>query len=166
MARPTIRPATSADAEAVHAALLALARDTGLEGKVSGTVDDIRRHGFGPDPAFEALVAEADGGLVGLCLYFPSFSTWTGRRGAYVQDLYVAAAHRGTGLARRLLAAAAARTRARGGSYLRLSVDAGNVAAQRFYAKAGFEWSARERIHVLAGPAFEALGTTPEEEGP
>jgi ribosomal protein S18 acetylase RimI-like enzyme len=164
MGCPTIRPATSADAEAVHTALLDLARDIGQEGRVSSTVDDIRRHGFGPAPAFEALVAEADGVLVGLCLHFPSFSTWKGRRGTYVQDLYVAAAHRGTGLARRLLAAVAARTRERGGTYLRLSVDADNVAAQRFYARTGFEWSARERIHTLAGPAFENLATTPEEE--
>lgn len=164
MARETLRPAVAADADAIHAALLDLARDIGLEGKVSSTVDDIRRHGFGPDPAFEAILAEVDGSVVGLCLFFRSFSTWKGRPGTYVQDLYVAEAHRGAGLARRLLGAVAVLTRARGGTYLRLSVDAGNASAQRFYSNIGFEWSARERIHTLGGPAFEALGTIPEEK--
>ena len=55
----------------------------------STTSEDIRRFGFGDDPAFETLIAEIDGRFAGCCLFFPSFSTWIGRPGVYVQDLYV-----------------------------------------------------------------------------
>ncbi len=88
-----------------------------MTGKVASRVEDIRDRGFGADPAFEALIAERDGAPVGLCLFFESFSTWDGRRGVYVQDIYVSEAARGLGLGRRLLAEAAAVSRARGGSY-------------------------------------------------
>ncbi|PWR20093.1 GNAT family N-acetyltransferase [Zavarzinia compransoris] len=126
-------------------------------GKIRGTVEDLRRYGFGADPAFEALIAEDGGRTVGLCLYFRSFSTWRGRPGAYVQDLYVDPACRGGGLGRRLLAACAARMAARGGTYIRLSVDAANGAAQGFYRRAGFRPAADDLIHQIDGEAFQRL---------
>ena len=55
------------------------------------------------------MIARQDGKPVGLALFFFEFSTWRGRPGVYVQDLYVAADMRGTGLGRRLLEAVAAR---------------------------------------------------------
>jgi ribosomal protein S18 acetylase RimI-like enzyme len=160
-----IRRAVAADAEAIHAMIRALGALLGLAQKVTGTVEDIRRHGFGPSPAFEALIAECGGRPVGLCLFFASFSSWRAAPGLYVQDLYVADAARGTGLGRRLLAAAAAIGRARGATYLRLSVEADNVAAQRFYARAGLAWSTTERIFVIDGAAFEALGRAGTQDG-
>lgn len=152
-----IRAAVSSDAEAIHAALLGIAEAVGETGGVRSTADDIRRHGFGDDPAFEALVAEADGVVVGLCLFFRSFSTWTGRPGAYVQDLHVAPAMRGRGVGEALLRRLAAIARGRGWAYVRLSVDAGNLAAQAFYQRVGMSWSPKERIFTAAGEAFEAL---------
>ena len=94
----TIRRAIEADAGTIHALVIELAAAIGMTGKVASRVEDIRDQGFGADPAFEALIAERDGAAVGLCLFFESFSTWDGRRGVYVQDIYVSEAARGLGL--------------------------------------------------------------------
>jgi len=154
---PTIRRANEADAATIHAFVVELARALGLTDMVASSVADIRDKGFGPDPAFEALIAELAGRAVGLCLFFESFSTWDGRRGLYVQDIFVAEAARGLGLGRRLLAEAAAISRARGGSYLRLSVGVENDGAQAFYARAGLSWSKTERIYQARGEDFAVL---------
>ena len=153
----TIRRATEADAATIHALVVELAAAIGMTGKVASRVEDIRDRGFGADPAFEALIAERDGAPVGLCLFFESFSTWDGRRGVYIQDIYVSEAARGLGLGRRLLAEAAAISRARGGSYLRLSVEAENDRAQTFYQRIGLAWSRSERIYQVRGDDFAAL---------
>ncbi len=152
-----IRRATEADAGAIHARVIELAAAIGMAGKVASRIEDIREQGFGADPAFEALIAERDGAPVGLCLFFESFSTWDGRRGVYIQDIYVSEAARGLGLGRRLLAEAAAISRARGGSYLRLSVEAENDKAQAFYRRIGLTWSATERIYQVRGENFAAF---------
>ncbi len=154
---PVIRRATEADAEAIHGLVLDLAQSTRLTHKVASTARDIRSHGFRPEAAYEALIAESNGTAVGLCLFFESFSSWDGRRGDYVQDNFVSEAARGRGLGRRLLAAAAALSSARGGSYLRLAVDSGNAAAQAFYQRAGLRWAAGERIYQARGDDFTAL---------
>ena len=154
---PVIRRATEADAEAIHGLVLDLAESIGLTHKVASSAEDIRSHGFGPEAAFEALIAESNGAAVGLCLFFESFSTWDGRRGIYVQDLFVSQAARGRGLGRRLLAEAAALSAARGGSYLRLAVDSGNTAAQAFYERVGLYRAAEERIYQARGDDFAAL---------
>ncbi len=154
---PVIRRATEADAEAIHSLVMDLAESTGLTHKVTSTARDIRSHGFGAEAAFEALIAESNGAAVGLCLFFESFSSWDGRRGGYMQDIYVSEAARGLGLGRRLLAEAAAISSARGGSYLRLVVDSGNVTAQAFYERVGLRWAAEERIYQVRGDDFAAL---------
>ncbi|MCH8092599.1 MAG: GNAT family N-acetyltransferase [Proteobacteria bacterium] len=158
----TIRRATEADAGTIHGLVVELAAAIGRTGKVASRVEDIRDQGFGADPAFEALIAECDGAAVGLCLFFESFSTWDGRRGVYVQDIYVAEAARGLGLGRRLLSEAAAISRTRGGSYLRLSVAAENDQAQAFYRRIGLSWSRDERIYQLRGDDFAALARDAE----
>ena len=158
-----IRPAVPDDAEAIHAMLLDLARGLGFADKIRSTPDSLRRHGFGPAPAFHGLVAERDGAPVGACLWFAHFSTFRGEPGLYVQDLYVAPSERGTGLGRRLLAAAAADGRAQGATHLRLSVESGNDGAQRFYAASGLRWQDTERIFLADGRAFDTLADGIEE---
>jgi GNAT superfamily N-acetyltransferase len=158
MPRTVIRRAVVTDAEAIHAMLAALARDIDAAHRMAASVDDIRRHGFGANPVFDALIAETDGQAVGLCLFFTSFSSWRGSTGVYVQDLYVAEEMRGTGLGRWLLEEVAALAAAQGGTYLRLAVDAANIDGQGFYERLGLSWCASERIFEIAGDAFAALG--------
>jgi ribosomal protein S18 acetylase RimI-like enzyme len=152
-----IRPGQPEDAEAMHRAILVMGRGLGMEAKISSTVEDFRRCGFGSEAAFGSFVAEAGGELAGLCLYFPIFSTWRGRPGVFVQDLYVAEGLRGKGIGERLLRETAAWSKARGGDYLRLAVDAENFAAQRFYERLGIIWQNTDHEHAAYGDAFLAL---------
>lgn len=153
----TVRRAERKDAAAIHALVVELARARNALHKVRSSIADLERDGFGETPAFEALLAEVDGAPVGLCLYFASYSTWRGEPGIYVQDLIVADSARGLGVGRRLLGETAAIARARGGSYLRLSVDDDNPRAQAFYKRSGFRHSETEMIQVLDEQDFVAL---------
>ncbi|ANH07382.1 GNAT family N-acetyltransferase [Shinella sp. HZN7] len=153
----TIRPAVAEDAEIIHAALKTMAVDMGAEAKFVSTVEDVRRHGFGETPAFEVLIAEAGAAFAGLCLSFPSFSTWMGEPGLYVQDLFVADAFRGRRIAERLLHATAQRGRERGAHYMRLSVDVDNLRAQGLYDRLGIRHSRSEQIHMIKGADFDAF---------
>ncbi len=153
----SIRPATVSDAPTIHAALLGVAEATGERHRIVSTPDDIRRYGFGDAPAFKVLIAEAGGAFAGMCLYFPSFSTWFGRPGVYVQDLYVAPEHRGAGVAEALMRRLAAETRDNGGTYIRLSVEEKNPNAQKFYERIGMTWSRGERIFIARHGDFVRL---------
>ena len=111
----------------------------------------------GPDPALYGLVAEITGEYAGMCLYFRSFSTWHGRPGVYVQDLWVEERFRGGKVGEALLQRVASLTRANGGIYMRLAVDIRNFGAQRFYSRLGIVHSDTEQVHAIYGDAFMAL---------
>lgn len=155
MAALVIRPATEKDADAIHAMIVALARDTGKSKLVTSTADDIRRDGFGARPAFQALIACRGERPVGLALHFAEYSTWRGRRGVYLQDLYVAPEARGAGVGARLIAALAVEAATRGAVYMRLAVDAENHQAARFYERLGFVEHEEDRMFFLDHAAFE-----------
>lgn len=152
-----IRQATIDDVALLHRAILKLADSVSAVLKVRSTPDDLRRHGFGDNPAFEAQIAEVDGDFAGMCLYFPSFSTWRGKPGIYVQDIFVEEQFRGRKIGERMLQTVAEHGLAKGAAYLRLSVDADNHGAQGFYTHLGIEWSQWEHIHGIYGDAFIAL---------
>ena len=152
-----IRPGEIKDAEAMHGAIQAMGRGLDMAGKVTCTVEDFSRFGFGPAAAFGSLIAEVDREFAGLCLFFPIFSTWRGRPGVFVQDLYVGDRFRGLGIGERLLREVASWSRARGGDYLRLEVDVENEPAQRLYQRLGITWQTKDRAHAAYGEAFVAL---------
>jgi len=152
-----VRAAIADDATAMHSMIQAMARETGSPDGVTSCAEDLRRFGFTGAPAFHALIAEREGKAIGMCVYFFSFSTWRGTRGVYVQDIYVAEAERGTGLARRLVAETALRAGEEGAEYLRLSVDSQNLAARKFYESIGLAHATGERIYMARGDAFDAL---------
>jgi ribosomal protein S18 acetylase RimI-like enzyme len=155
--RATVRVATEGDLENIHRSLIDLARHVNEEHKMRSSVVDLRRHMFGDDPAVEGVVAEIAGEYAGMSLFFPSYSTWHGRTGVYVQDIFVEPRFRGAGVGDRLLQHVAALTRAKGGAYMRLAVDTENRAAMRFYTRLGLEHSDTEQIHAAYGENFAAL---------
>jgi ribosomal protein S18 acetylase RimI-like enzyme len=152
-----IRLATIDDAEAMHAMIVALARDVGESDRVVSSVEDFRQFGFSATPSFQALIGEQAGEPVGLCLFFYSYSSWKGRLGVYVQDLYVSSSQRGTGLGRRLIAETARRAGERGAAYMRLSVNRSNEPAKAFYSRIGLQLADQECIFKAVYEDFDAL---------
>ena len=152
-----LRRATAEDAPEILRLLRGLAAHVGEPAACAATAADLVAHGFGERPAFEAVLAVRGGREVGLVLYFFTFSTWRGRPGVYVQDLYVGPEARGIGLGRRLLAAAAAAGAARGCDHLRLSVALTNLDAQKFYHRLGLEPVDADVTYRLDGDGFHAL---------
>ncbi|MGH7095201.1 MAG: GNAT family N-acetyltransferase [Stellaceae bacterium] len=107
-------------------------------GAVVATEADLRQHGFGPNPRFEALIAELDGESAGMALFFPRFSTWLGQPTLFLEDLYVCQAARGRGVGRRLIARLASIALERGWGRIDFHVLDWNP-ARGFYQRLGFE---------------------------
>jgi GNAT superfamily N-acetyltransferase len=103
---------------------------------VVASAEDLRRHGFGPDPQFEAILAFLDGDPAGAALFHARFSTWLGRPGLYLEDLYVTERARGRGVGRRLMARLAAVAVERGWGRIDFNVLDWNP-AREFYHRLG-----------------------------
>ncbi len=94
-----VRAATPADASVIVQLIRELAAyENEPASSVRITETDVRRDGFGPHPRFEALLAGRDGRSDGLALFFHNYSTWEGRAGIYLEDLFVRESARGQGL--------------------------------------------------------------------
>ena len=152
-----LREAHRGDVDALHAMVAGIAEVMGQGHRISSDPLDFLRHGFGPTPLFQAVIAERGDTPLGLCLYFFTFSTWLGEPGIFVQDLYVDDSERGNGLGRRLLADVARRGATRKATHLRLSVEADNTAARAFYRQVGMHHRETEQTMHLGGAAFTQL---------
>lgn len=158
----SIRRAEKADAEKLNAALMRLSEDIGDDHGASA--EDLIRHGFGPSPAFHALLAEKDPGgeVLGVIVYSPVFSTVRASAGLYVSDLWVSGETRGSGLGKRLLSAALqAAPKDWTVGFLKLAVYEDNPSARAFYDRLGFSHDPNETYLTLAGSALNALKETP-----
>lgn len=167
-----IRAAGPEDMAAVLRMIRELARFEKAEDQVRATEADLLRDGFGPRPRFEVLLAEQVGHAavgasgvagpsaepVGFALFFHTYSTWEGRPGLYVEDLYVVEWARGLGAGRRLLAALAALTQARDCPRLELSVLHWNP-ARDVYEALGFTQMEEWRPYRLTGAALAMLAS-------
>lgn len=164
-----IRPAVETDAALLVNLVRELAVYERLEQHARATPDDFRAHLFGPNPAAEGLVAEVDGEAVGFALFFTTFSTFRGRPGLYLEDLFVRPEHRGLGVGKALLASVAKRAVERGCARLEWSVLDWNDPAIAFYVAAGArpmdEWTVYrvddEPLARLASFAPETPQRTP-----
>ncbi|WP_414445539.1 N-acetyltransferase family protein [Burkholderia sp. 22PA0106] len=112
---------------------------------------------FGPDPAAGALVATQDGAVVGYALYFQNYSTFLGKRGLYLEDLYVQPACRGTGIGTRLLRALAALAVERRYGRFEWTVLDWNQPAIDFYERLGATVLPDWRVVRVTGEQLEAL---------
>ncbi len=127
-----LRAARAGDAAAVAALAQALSLNDG--GRPSRlTAEVFRRDGFGPDPAFRAMVAELDHEVVGYALYYRGYDSDRAARGVYLADLFVVPHLRRRGIGRALLTAVARECRADGGRWMFWSVLKRNRTARRFY---------------------------------
>jgi GNAT superfamily N-acetyltransferase len=153
---PAIREARTSDVERIHQLVVELATYERSPDQVRSTPEQLRSALFGPQPAVYALVAEADGEVVGFALYFLNFSTWEGVHGIYLEDLYVQPGHRGTGLGKALLRWLAGIAVDRGYARFEWWVLDWNTPSIDFYRRLGAvpmdEWT----VYRLTGPALTA----------
>jgi GNAT superfamily N-acetyltransferase len=132
----TLRFATADDAPLLLRLVRGLAAYERAPDAVVASEEDLRRHGFGPERQFEAILAFLDGEPVGAALFHARFSTWLGRPCLYLEDLFVAEAARGQGVGRRLMARLAAVALERGWGRIDFQVLDWNP-ARRFYERLG-----------------------------
>lgn len=126
---------------------------------VVATEADLLRDGFGPEDTrrFQAVMAEWNGEPAGFALYFRSYSTWLGRHGIRLEDLYVTPALRGRGIGRALLQRLAAIAVSEGCERLEWDVLAWNQPAIDVYHQVGAHTQTEWRIMRVAGEKLRAL---------
>jgi GNAT superfamily N-acetyltransferase len=157
MAETRIRWATENDAALIVHYIRALAIFEKEDvANVHITAADVRRDAFGPTRRFEVLIAEIDRKPVGFALFFPNYSTWEGKPGLYIEDIFVAESARGTGIGRKLVAAIAKIAQSRGCARIDLAILHWNP-ARGFYHRLGFRHAEPWQIFRLAESNFASL---------
>jgi GNAT superfamily N-acetyltransferase len=154
----SIRKATPADIPLILDLIRALATYEREPDAVKTTADDLMRDGFGEKPWFECLIAEtSDGEAAGFALYFYNYSTWRGRIGIHLEDLFVLPRFRGLGLGKALLARVAARAVEQGCVRLQWDVLEWNQTAIDFYQGLGAKFLDEWRIMRVNDEAIQSL---------
>ncbi len=158
--RRVIRAATRADIPVLVELIGELADYERAHDEVE--IDDmmLERALFGPEPSAFARVATTDDLVVGMALYYRSFSTWTGRPGIYLEDLYVRPAYRGLGIGKELLASLARLALDEGCPRLEWSVLDWNEPAIAFYQSIGAVATDEWTRYRLAGPALRSFASS------
>ena len=133
----SVRPAEKRDVGIIMRFIKELAEYEGLAHEVVADEISLERFLFGARPIAEALIAEFETTPIGFALYFPTFSTFVGRPGLYLEDLYVRPNMRGKGVGTLLLQHVARLARERGCGRLEWSVLDWNEPAIRFYETLG-----------------------------
>ncbi len=158
-----VRDASRTDVPLILGLIRELADYEKLGDQVRATEPLLERALFGEPRFAEALIAERDGEAIGYALYFPTFSTFLAIQGVWLEDLYVRPEHRKAGAGRALLAAVAARLRARGGERLEWAALDWNELALGFYRGLGARAMSEWVTHRLIG---EDLARLAGEAGP
>jgi GNAT superfamily N-acetyltransferase len=138
MSTLSIRLATAEDCGLILHFIRELAIFEKAPEAVVATEDDLRRHGFGPIPRFETLIAELDGEPAGMALFHTRFSTWLGQPTLFLEDIFVTEAARKHGVGRKLMTGLARIALDRGWRRIDFHVLDWNP-ARGFYERLGFE---------------------------
>jgi GNAT superfamily N-acetyltransferase len=154
-----IRPATPDDVPLILQFIRDLAEYEKLSHEVSATESLLHEHLFGPRPVAESLIAELGSRPVGFALFFHNFSTFLGRPGIYVEDIFVRPAARGGGVGRLLLREIARIAIQRNCGRLEWSVLDWNEPGIGFYRKHGAKPMDEWTTFRVTGPALERLAS-------
>jgi GNAT superfamily N-acetyltransferase len=152
-----IRLATESDVPAVLGLVKELALYEREPDAVIATEADFREALFGADPSAGCHVAELGGQVVGFALWYRTFSTWQGKPGLWLEDLFVQPSYRGTGLGRQLLITLAALCVERGWTRFEWWVLDWNESAQGFYRSLGARPEDEWTVWRVDGDALQAL---------
>jgi len=152
-----IEPATQDDVPLILHLVKKLAAYERLEHEVVATEEDFRKALFGPERVAEALLAFSGSQPVGFALYFSTFSTFVGRPGIYLEDIFVEPEHRGQGIGAALLTRIARIACDRNCGRLEWSVLTWNEPAIGFYERLGAKRMEEWRVFRLAGAPLKEL---------
>ena len=159
MAEARIRAATEGDVPLILSLIRELAEYEKLSDEVVATEDGLRESLFGERRYAEVLIAEHDGDPAGFALFFHNFSTFLGKPGVYLEDLYVRPAFRGSGIGKKLLVHLASLAKRRGCGRLEWWVLDWNEPSIGFYKKLGAvpmdDWT----VYRVSGSALEDLAS-------
>lgn len=156
-----LRRAEPRDVDAIVALIAELAEFERLTHLLEVTADTLAPHLFGERPVVECMVGEIDGEVVAFALFFTNFSTFLGKPGLYLEDLYVRPAHRGSGLGKALLEHLGALAVERGCGRFEWSVLDWNERAIRFYEGMGATVLPDWRICRVTGEALARFAGEP-----
>jgi GNAT superfamily N-acetyltransferase len=154
-----IRPATRADAPVIASLVRELAEYEKLAHEALATAADFLRELESPAPVIHVLIAEWHGEPAGFALYFFNFSTFVGRPGLYLEDLFVRPAQRSHGIGRALLRALARIARERNCGRMEWAVLDWNEPALRFYQSLGARQMKEWIVHRLTPAEIEKLAS-------
>jgi GNAT superfamily N-acetyltransferase len=156
----SIRAAIVNDASLLKSLICELAEYERERDRVVTTEADLVRDGFGPQPKFRALIAECDGQAAGYALFFGFYSTWEGRPGLFLEDLFVRETFRGKGIGRALLAKVAGIAQRENCYGVRWEVLDWNQPAIDFYKRLGATFLDQWKSVLLTGEALERAAET------
>jgi GNAT superfamily N-acetyltransferase len=157
-----LRAATVADAPQIHRFITELAIYEKAEHEVKASASDIAASLFATDSPARAIMCEADGVAIGYAVYFMSYSTWLGRPGMYLEDLYITPEQRGSGAGKRLLRHLARIACDAGCGRLEWSVLDWNEPAIQFYRALGAEAQDEWVRYRIAGDALRRFADVQE----
>lgn len=156
----SIRTATREDVPLMLEFIRALAAYERAPEQAVATPEDLLRDGFGADPKFRCDLAFRDGEPAGFCLYFFNYSTWQGRPGLYLEDLFVHPPMRGKGIGKALLVhLARVAVRENCGRFTWAVLD-WNTPAQEFYESLGAKMLKEWLMMRVEGDALRKLANT------
>lgn len=161
MSKSRIRQARPEDAKEIHRLIVALCEYEKYEPKttVLATPESLKSQLESTPAPFQCLLAELEGRVVGFALFFFNYSTWRGRPGLYLEDLFVDIAHRKQGIATQLLVALAQVARERRCARMEWMVLDWNTPAIDFYKTLGAQMMEGWTTCRLDTPAIEALAS-------
>jgi GNAT superfamily N-acetyltransferase len=160
MPEPEIRSATEDDVPLILTLIKELAEYERLSHEVVATEEALRDSLFGERRVAEALLGYLGGNPAGFALFFHSFSTFLGKPGIYLEDLYVRPEFRGAGVGRALLLHLAGLAKERGCGRLEWSVLDWNEPAIGFYRRIGASPVSGWTVYRLTGEALEELAAS------
>ena len=157
MEKFTIRPATVADVPMILELICALADYERAPNEVTASEEILKEALFGAKPAAEVLLLLENENAAGFAVFFHNFSTWLGRPGLYLEDLFVRPEHRGKSYGRALLIELAKIARERNCGRLEWAVLDWNAPAIGFYDKLGADALKEWIVRRLTGEALAKL---------
>lgn len=158
MTKLEIREANSSDSALILRFVKELARYEKAEHEVTASVEDIKKSIFSENSTVEAVICERDGTPIGFAVYFYNYSTWQGKKGLYLEDLYVTPESRGSGAGKLLLRYLAKKAVTEGCGRFEWSVLDWNQPAIDFYESIGAKPKSEWVGYQLSGQSLVDFG--------